>query len=131
MWVKVNGLKALVEFKDALKRAMDAQGISPYDLAQEVGLSRDDSIYKYLRGEQFPSQETLDRLNRKLKLNYLLPKDQELIDAIVGELNTVESVNKRNVSIEREKLSKPMRKRLLEMGYKIDVLGREFIVRNE
>ena len=54
-------------FAVKLKAAREAAGLSVSELADRVGLTRD-TIFKYERGDRWPSEEILAILATKLKV---------------------------------------------------------------
>ena len=61
-------------FAVKLKAAREAAGLSVRELADLVGLTRD-TIFKYERGDRWPSEEILAILAKKLKV-----RPAELVD---------------------------------------------------
>lgn len=59
-----------MSFADQLRFARQRMEMTPTQLAKAVGLKRADSIYKYERGEQFPSSDTLHRLMEVLNMRF-------------------------------------------------------------
>lgn len=53
------------DFQDILRTAMSSHGITMGDMADKIGVSRQ-QLYRYLRGEQVPTLGKADEILRKL-----------------------------------------------------------------
>ena len=94
------------EFGIALKKMLDESGFTREKFAEFIGLKDPDSVYRWCRGERYPSKKWHGAICQALSCHITLDikpgnpqmkggPELDLIQTLIGELNEVKKENKR------------------------------------